>query len=155
MLDLLIILFPFFYCQIVSILGGDVCFLVAAERQILPEAGRFLSSRPSWSTEWSELQDSQGYTKKPCLEKQKTKQTNKQQQQQQQQQQDRKKERSCFLIQFIILCLFVEKLRTLVLRFINEQCILIPVVLLLWREDFFLCLLTNCSEIMYLFLVFS
>jgi hypothetical protein len=37
------------------------------------EAGRFLSSRPVWST--SEFQDSQGYTEKPCLEKQnKTKQ---------------------------------------------------------------------------------
>jgi hypothetical protein len=30
------------------------------------EAGRFLSSRPAWSTEF---QDSQGYTEKPCLEK--------------------------------------------------------------------------------------
>jgi hypothetical protein len=29
------------------------------------EAGRFLSSRPAWST--SEFQDSQGYTEKPCL----------------------------------------------------------------------------------------
>jgi hypothetical protein len=28
------------------------------------EAGRFLSSRPAWSTEF---QDSQGYTEKPCL----------------------------------------------------------------------------------------
>jgi hypothetical protein len=37
------------------------------------EAGRFLSSRPAWST--SEFQDSQSYTEKPCLEKQnKTKQ---------------------------------------------------------------------------------
>jgi hypothetical protein len=34
------------------------------------DAGRFLSSRPAWST-----QHSQGYTEKPCLEKQ---QTNKQ-----------------------------------------------------------------------------
>jgi hypothetical protein len=34
------------------------------------EAGRFLSSRPAWSIEF---QDSQGYTEKPCLEKQKTK----------------------------------------------------------------------------------
>jgi hypothetical protein len=32
------------------------------------EAGRFLSSRPAWSTE--RVQDSQGYTEKPCLEKQ-------------------------------------------------------------------------------------
>jgi hypothetical protein len=41
------------------------------------EAGRFLSSRPAWSTKF---QDSQSYTEKPCLEKQKTnnKQTNKQ-----------------------------------------------------------------------------
>jgi hypothetical protein len=31
------------------------------------EAGGFLSSRPAWST--SEFQDSQGYTEKPCLEK--------------------------------------------------------------------------------------
>jgi hypothetical protein len=31
------------------------------------EAGRFLSSRPVWSTD--EFQDSQGYTEKPCLEK--------------------------------------------------------------------------------------
>jgi hypothetical protein len=30
------------------------------------EAGGFLSSRPAWSTEF---QDSQGYTKKPCLKK--------------------------------------------------------------------------------------
>jgi hypothetical protein len=34
------------------------------------EAGRFLSSRPAWSTEF---QDSQGYTEKPCLKKTKTK----------------------------------------------------------------------------------
>jgi hypothetical protein len=34
------------------------------------EAGRFLSSGPAWSTEF---QDSQGYTEKPCLEKQKIK----------------------------------------------------------------------------------
>jgi hypothetical protein len=39
------------------------------------EAGRFLSSRPARSIQ-SEFQDSQGYTKIPCLEKQKTK-TNK------------------------------------------------------------------------------
>jgi hypothetical protein len=32
------------------------------------EAGGFLSSRPAWSQ--SEFQDSQGYTEKPCLEKQ-------------------------------------------------------------------------------------
>jgi hypothetical protein len=32
------------------------------------EAGGFLSSRPAWST--NEFQDSQGYTEKPCLEKQ-------------------------------------------------------------------------------------
>jgi hypothetical protein len=32
------------------------------------EAGRFLNSRPVWSTEF---QDSQGYTEKPCLEKEK------------------------------------------------------------------------------------
>jgi hypothetical protein len=31
------------------------------------EAGRFLSSRPAWSTT-CEFQDSQGYTEKPCLE---------------------------------------------------------------------------------------
>jgi hypothetical protein len=31
------------------------------------EAGRFLSSRPAWST--NEFQDSQSYTEKPCLEK--------------------------------------------------------------------------------------
>jgi hypothetical protein len=30
------------------------------------EAGRFLSSRPAWSTK-SEFQDSQGYTEKHCL----------------------------------------------------------------------------------------
>ena len=41
------------------------------------EAGRSLSSRPAWSQ--SEFQDSQGYTEKPCLEKQ-----------QQQQQQNKK-----------------------------------------------------------------
>jgi hypothetical protein len=34
------------------------------------EADGFLSSRPAWSTEF---QDSQGYTEKPCLEKQKPK----------------------------------------------------------------------------------
>jgi hypothetical protein len=34
------------------------------------EAGRFLSLRPAWSTEF---QDSQGYTEKPCLEKPKRK----------------------------------------------------------------------------------
>ena len=39
------------------------------------EAGGFLSSRPAWSQ--SEFQDSQGYTEKPCLGKNK-KQTNKQ-----------------------------------------------------------------------------
>jgi hypothetical protein len=32
------------------------------------EAGRFLSSRPAWSTKW--VPDSQGYTEKPCLKKQ-------------------------------------------------------------------------------------
>ena len=37
------------------------------------EAGRFLSLRPAWSIEF---QDSQGYTEKPCLEKQ-NKQTKK------------------------------------------------------------------------------
>ena len=31
------------------------------------EAGGFLNSRPAWS---AEFQDSQGYTEKPCLEKQ-------------------------------------------------------------------------------------
>jgi hypothetical protein len=31
------------------------------------EAGRFFNSRPAWSTEF---QNSQGYTEKPCLEKQ-------------------------------------------------------------------------------------
>jgi hypothetical protein len=35
------------------------------------EAGRFLSSRPAWST--GEFQDSQGFTGKPCFEKKKTK----------------------------------------------------------------------------------
>jgi hypothetical protein len=41
------------------------------------EAGRFLSSRPAWST--SEFQDSQGYTEKPCLKDKKQKpKTNKQ-----------------------------------------------------------------------------
>jgi hypothetical protein len=35
------------------------------------EAGRFLSSRPAWST--SEFQDSQSYTEKPCLEKKQNK----------------------------------------------------------------------------------
>jgi hypothetical protein len=39
------------------------------------EAGRFLSLRPAYLQ--SELQDSQGYTEKPCLKKTKTK-TNKQ-----------------------------------------------------------------------------
>jgi hypothetical protein len=34
------------------------------------EAGGFLGSRPAWSIEW-EFQDSQSYTKKPCLEKNK------------------------------------------------------------------------------------
>jgi hypothetical protein len=34
------------------------------------EAGGFLNSRPAWSTEW--YQDSQSYTEKPCLKKQKT-----------------------------------------------------------------------------------
>jgi hypothetical protein len=34
------------------------------------EAGRFLISRPAWSTEF---QDSQGYTEKPCLENKQTK----------------------------------------------------------------------------------
>jgi hypothetical protein len=34
------------------------------------EAGRFLSSRPAWSTEF---QDSQSYTEKPCLKKKKKK----------------------------------------------------------------------------------
>jgi hypothetical protein len=36
------------------------------------EAGRFLSSRPAWSTQ-NEFQDSQSYTEKPCLEKPKKK----------------------------------------------------------------------------------
>jgi hypothetical protein len=36
------------------------------------EAGGFLSSRTAWFTEF---QDSQGYTEKPCLEKQKQKTT--------------------------------------------------------------------------------
>jgi hypothetical protein len=47
------------------------------------EAGRFLSSRPAWSTEW--VPEQPGYTGKHCLEKpknktkqNKTKQTNKQ-----------------------------------------------------------------------------
>jgi hypothetical protein len=34
------------------------------------EAGRFLSLRPAWSIQ-SEFQDRQGYTEKPCLEKEK------------------------------------------------------------------------------------
>jgi hypothetical protein len=34
------------------------------------KAGGILSSRPAWSIEF---QDSQGYTEKPCLKKQKTK----------------------------------------------------------------------------------
>jgi hypothetical protein len=34
------------------------------------EAGGFLSSRPAWSTR-VKFQDSQGYTEKPCLKKQK------------------------------------------------------------------------------------
>jgi hypothetical protein len=42
------------------------------------EAGGFLSSRPAWFLQ-SEFQDSQGYTEKPCLKKQK--QTNKQKKQ--------------------------------------------------------------------------
>jgi hypothetical protein len=33
------------------------------------EAGRFLSSRPAWSTEW--VPGQQGYTEKPCLKKKK------------------------------------------------------------------------------------
>ena len=37
------------------------------------EAGGFLSLRPVWSTKW--VQDSQGYTEKPCLEKPKPNQT--------------------------------------------------------------------------------
>jgi hypothetical protein len=41
------------------------------------EAGGFLSSQPGLQ---SELQDSQGYTEKPCLEKRKKKQTKKQNQ---------------------------------------------------------------------------
>jgi hypothetical protein len=40
------------------------------------EAGRFLSSRGQPGLQ-SEFQDSQGYTEKPCLEKQTNKQTNK------------------------------------------------------------------------------
>jgi hypothetical protein len=39
------------------------------------KAGRFLSSRPAWSTKW--FQDSQGYTGKLCLEKQKNKKNKK------------------------------------------------------------------------------
>jgi hypothetical protein len=35
------------------------------------EADGFLSSRPAWSTKW--VQDNQGYTEKPCLEKPKEK----------------------------------------------------------------------------------
>jgi hypothetical protein len=43
------------------------------------EADGFLSSRPAWSTEQSEFQDSQGYTEKPCLKTPPpNKQTNKQ-----------------------------------------------------------------------------
>ena len=38
------------------------------------EAGRFLSSRPAWSTEF---QDSQDYTEKPCLEKKQIQKTKK------------------------------------------------------------------------------
>jgi hypothetical protein len=37
------------------------------------EASTFLSSRPTWSTEF---QDSQGYTEKPCLKKPKKKKKN-------------------------------------------------------------------------------
>jgi len=37
---------------------------------VLAEAGRFLSSRLAWSTEFH---DSQGYTEKPCLKKTKGK----------------------------------------------------------------------------------
>jgi hypothetical protein len=40
------------------------------------EAGGFLSLRPGPGLQ-SEFQDSQGYTEKPCLKKQKQKQTNK------------------------------------------------------------------------------
>jgi hypothetical protein len=40
------------------------------------EAGRFLSSRPAWSTKWVPGQP--GLTEKPCLKKPKNKQTNKQ-----------------------------------------------------------------------------
>jgi hypothetical protein len=43
------------------------------------EAGRFLGSRPTWSTEF---QDNQGYSEKPCLEKTKKQTTKKTQQQQ-------------------------------------------------------------------------
>jgi hypothetical protein len=39
------------------------------------EAGGFLSSRPAWLQ--SEFQDSQGYTEKPCLQKQKQNNNNK------------------------------------------------------------------------------
>jgi hypothetical protein len=39
------------------------------------EAGRFLCSRPAWSK--SEIQNSQGYTEKPCLEKLKKRKTEK------------------------------------------------------------------------------
>ena len=36
---------------------------------------------------------------------------------------------SCFQIHYVHLCLFIEKLRAPVLRDINEQCLLIPVTL--------------------------
>ena len=35
------------------------------------ETGRFLNSRPAWSTKY--FQDSQGYPEKPCLKKKKKK----------------------------------------------------------------------------------
>jgi hypothetical protein len=41
------------------------------------EAGGFLSSRPAWSQ--SEFQDSQDYTERPCLEKNKKQKTKKKQ----------------------------------------------------------------------------
>lgn len=42
------------------------------------------------------------------------------------------KDGSCFLIQSINLCFFIEELCPLVLRIITEQCLLIPVILLWW-----------------------
>jgi hypothetical protein len=50
--------------------GGLADAFNPSTREAEAEAGGFLSSRPAWSTQ-SEFQDSQGYTDKPCLEKNK------------------------------------------------------------------------------------